>query len=333
MIDDFGENIPFEELDDCCQKEVLQNRRNKEVTASLRTSDRSNIRLDMQSSVLFNKKKCECCSSSKDYELLSRLRKDALSCLPCVVDEVQDEFDSESDDDELLDSFVSPEEEQRKLEFAEKQMNLNNAQSFGLGYHLEDSVQHITSDVAGGMIVIAHVYNSNEILCAKLDLALEDISTKYIGAKFRRVPYSEMLFNNNFLGSYGVSSGNVTKRGSLLCFRNKTLCGSVSLTELSFEDTLYIEEVTKFLDNAGVLSTDIPLEALTNMSAEGRRAPGIDSDEEEEDGAQAYCDDPDCTKRYIHEHIGQPMKAASFLLEQQTTTGMEALGRNFLTQL
>jgi hypothetical protein len=51
-----------------------------------------------------------------------------------------------------------------------------------------------------------------------------------------------------------------------------------------------------------------------------------DSDEEKE--LEVFCDDPDCTKRYAHEHVN---KSVSFL--QSHSKGTEALAHNALLRL
>ena len=39
---DGEDELPFDELDPCCQKEILEQRHKKEVNSQLRTVDRSN---------------------------------------------------------------------------------------------------------------------------------------------------------------------------------------------------------------------------------------------------------------------------------------------------
>jgi hypothetical protein len=86
---------------------------------------------------------------------------------------------------------------------------------------------------------------------------------------------------------------------------------------------LYTQEVMKLLNGAGVLTEDFPLEILL---AAGPKKLLMNASEEEEGGeaGQAYCDDPDCTKKYAHEHIGGANRTATFLLGGRTE-GSEAL--------
>jgi hypothetical protein len=45
------DDLEFDELDPCCQKEIVDKRRKAEISAQLRTIDRSNDRLDARRTV------------------------------------------------------------------------------------------------------------------------------------------------------------------------------------------------------------------------------------------------------------------------------------------
>jgi hypothetical protein len=321
MLDEFGAEIAFEDLDDCCQKEVLQKRRHNAVTAALRTDDRSNRRFDLQANVFCSAKRiCACCSSSADYPLLSSIRdKEKISG---AVNDAVEEASEDGSDDEFLDAeFISTHEQERKDEFMRFQERAAVAESYGLRSHLEDSLAHVRDDILSGLSVVLHVYNRNELLCAKLDLFLEEIATKYIGTKFRRLEYTADLSERTPLASCAVKSSDVSPLGSLLCFRGKQLAVTMEVGQFGEDDVLYTQEVMKLLNGTGVLTDEVPLEILLDAKKLSKIAT---TEEEGNEASQAFCDDPDCTKKYAHEHIGGSNRTATFLLGARTQ-GSEAL--------
>lgn len=332
MIDDFGEEIPFEELDDCCQKDVLERRHNQRLKKELRVGDRSYERFDLQATVFFNKSKCACCSEPVDYTLLRQLRSEKASfCVPSQrVEEDREEPESESDDELLDDDFVSPLEQQRKQEFVQYQEKLQIAQSYGYACHVEDSLEHILGDINAGLDMVIHVYNSSEIICAKMDLLLEDLSTSTLGTKFRRIRYMKDMTEGRYMGAFSVKSGDVSPSGCILCFRGKTLCASSRNEAFAEGSTLFDDDVRKFLDNARMITTELPLDRLL---AAGRGTQTTRSaEEEEEEVFERFCDDPNCTKRYLHEHVGRGASTASFLMDERSD-GMAALGTRSLQRI
>jgi hypothetical protein len=238
-----------------------------------------------------------------------------------------DEPTSESDsDDEFLDTaFISAHEQQLKDEYIRFQEKAAVAESYGLRSHLEDSLSHVRDDILSGLSVVLHVYNRNELLCAKLDLFLEELATKYIGTKFRRLAYTADLNERTPLESCGVKNSDISPFGTVLCFRGKKLMVTMEVSQFGEDGTLYAQEVMKLLNGAGVLTEEVPFEILLGA---GSKKMSKTAGDEEEDGeaSQAYCDDPDCTKRYAHEHIGGGAagRTATFLLGARTA-GSEAL--------
>jgi hypothetical protein len=322
MIGEDGEEIPFEELDGCCQKEVLSKRRHKAVTAKLRVGDKSFARIDERNRVLKNvwkESQCPCCKDSQDYELLAKLRARRDEAMFCsVIDgaaggrgsEPLSDSESDSDfDDDILASF----ENDRKMQFEMQRQKFETAQSLGFACHLEDSIDHISSEVALGLPIVVHIYNAGSLVCGKLDLLMEALSMKYIGTRFRRLAYSGEVAASDTLLAYGVQSSSFTARGSILCFQSKFLkVASATLEPFVYEDDILEGEVERFLSAAHMLEQEPPNPLMF--------AGTIIAPPEEEDDEQVYCEDPDCTRRYPHEHIGRKNVAGvssvpSFLLD------------------
>ena len=110
-----------------------------------------------------------------------------------------------------------------------------------------------------------------------------------------------------------------------------------ALTNYSKEFGEHPEDVTrnliKYLDFAHVLQSGFPDIRIIFPENSTMKPSNVDYEVEEE--ADRYCDDPDCLKRYPHEHVGrrsnQPGVAnttASFLL--RNNEGEEALAPNLL---
>lgn len=336
MIDEFGDEVAFEELDSCCQKEVLTHRRNREVTSKLRESDPSNSRLDLQRSAMSNLWKtplCECCSASSDYPLLAQLRNKRMVSEQMYCQEVSppsagEESDSDFDDDD----FLSAAEQERRLEFVTLQQTITIAKGIGYGSHLEDSVDHVVVAISLGLPVVLHIVCTDETLCGELDLKLESLSLKYLGTRFRRLRYSRSsaVDAEQKLQVFGVSSKNITADGCLLCFQNKYL-SAVSNTFQEFSDgsIVFEPDLVKYLDAARVLSVDVPLAFCAQLQERTVTKAGEDEAEKEE----AYCDDPECTRRYAHEHVGGAQKKAASYMSSDNAAGSEALAKNALFTL
>ena len=74
----------LDELDPCCQKEIIQNRKEKRIKEVLSKTDRSNQRNKIRDKILSNQvclasNDCSCCMSPKlfDYPLLITLRENS----------------------------------------------------------------------------------------------------------------------------------------------------------------------------------------------------------------------------------------------------------------
>jgi hypothetical protein len=352
MQDEFGDHVPFEELDSCCQKEVIHRRRYNEVTAKLRTGDRSYERLDVVRNV-WKGMQCGCCRVSQDYPILNRLRmqRESMQQDPSEAKENED-AESESDSD-FDDDFISTFEQERKDEMEKFRFNTENSKAMGFASHLEDSLEHVASDIVGGMTVVLHLCNSNEELCGEMDLLLERLSAKYLGTRFRRVLYDDISTNLSAkMSTLGILGFNkhiefVSAQGTLLCFRGASLVTSTSSLSIftNSDGELYEAEVVKYLDGAGVLETEVSSQTwcifTAGAGAAGARA-GLFSrrnEDNEDDGITAatdremYCDDPECTKRYAHEHVGGAKNKAATFMMSDSTQGTEALAKNAFMKL
>ena len=76
----WDDNLPLDELDPFCQKEIESERRKTSISKELRKTDRSNVRNDLVQTVFGNygnnNGRCGCCSKpSVDYPLLAQLKK------------------------------------------------------------------------------------------------------------------------------------------------------------------------------------------------------------------------------------------------------------------
>ena len=160
MIDDFGDELPFEELDPCCQKEVLERKHYNEVSKKLRRTDQSQIRLDLRNKTFSNVWKdsnCICCTKGlTDYYLLAQLKQQQQLEYDELIlknDKLNESNDSQlSDNDSDLDDseFISEFEIEQRLKFEEYQETLKKAKTYGFGIHVEDTIDHIIYEILLG---------------------------------------------------------------------------------------------------------------------------------------------------------------------------------------
>jgi len=348
MIDDFGCEVPFEQLDPCCQKEVVNRQRHKEVTSILRATDRSQVRLDLLNNT-WSRGTCSCCSTSQDYRLLATLRAQERAELErsnrSENSRTKDDTDVsiDSDDDSLDDDdFKSEYELEQARRFEEHRLDVIRAQSMGLGRHVEDSLEHISADISSSSIqgtipTVVHVFNPSVVACGAMDLLLEKLSEKYLGTRFRRVAYSTDLSSQQLWSSVGVhNSSRSSSDGSLLCFAQKRLnTMMLSFDDFTCGDMLLPEEVIKFLHNSKVLCVELPLILPPPIGA-SNSSDSSRLHEKESVEAESYCDDPDCTKRYAHEHIGVRVAGSGSSIFRSGAldgSGQEVFARNELLRL
>ena len=319
-----NDELPYEELDPCCQREVDNNRRNARITSELRQYDRSNHRLDLKKAVMGNlrlKSSCACCTSTTlmDYPLLVATRekiKMGNKTLD-ISNEVKDSGDdgigdgesSEEEDefDALLNEAMTPYEMERFHAVQEMKSRVELAQSMGYGLHREDTVDHLLDMIVSeNERVVCHVFDPSSLSCAYMDVILEDLAQKYLGTRFRRIPQSSL---SRLQTKFPLSS----QHTSLLCFIDGSLEHFSSIDTFGAGSDIYIHDVEKFLDHAHVLSDEVVVP----------NCPGNAEDEEVDDG-ERYCDEPGCLRRFAHEHVGSSF---SFL------SSSEALPPNRLQSL
>jgi hypothetical protein len=342
--DIFDEELPFDELDPCCQKEIINNQKKKEVNSKLRNIDRSQKRLDLRKNVFqFYGGQCICCEIQPiDYEALRSFKqKMELSSSKQIGKDVDSEDDEDSDDDLLLDDIPLTEEEQSRLLFANKhQADLETAKGYGLGVYLEDSPNHLVDFAANPSVpLVLHIYQPSSELSAIIDYHIEkSFCELYLGTIFRRIPYSHGFLSNESIQEWQKHLSNANDL--LICFKsNQILSCQSNLSEFGEHADDIFRNLKKFLEFSNVLEKELP--HPSQLFPKGQSPEELQKQrEEDEEEIARYCDDPDCIKRYPHEHIGKALNnlksnqstAPSFLASNRRI-GEEALAPDLLRRL
>lgn len=304
------DELPYDEMDPCCQKEIDAAAKRTRVTAELRQYDRSNDRLDVQGAVLGNVREalhCECCVVMREYPLLRETRRITVDKRVVISDQSDDLAESDSDVDSLLDDMpLTAYEQERLLATKEQERKQRQAETMMFGVHVEDSVQHIQRMLSEGAPLVCHLYDPTSSKSAYLDLILERIATRHLGTRFRRAPMALALV-------FAATNGIHTTSATLTCFKGSTLLQSIAIDDLGLSSESFLGDVERFLDLAGVLSNEVFCSVSTRSLAE--------SLQEEDEKEAAFCDEPGCGRRFAHEHVGGK-SGASFLADS------EALGVN-----
>ena len=319
------DELPYEELDPCCQREIDDNRRNLQIKYELRRYDRSNHRLDIQKAVLGNLQlktsTCICCNHGiKDYPLLVSLRErfkgekaETASLMEGrdsgVRDMGQDDQNSNDDDDEfddLLNEVMTPYEVERMNAVKEIQSKVESARAMGYGVHHEESVEHLMTMISDQERVVCHIYDPSSLSCAYMDVILENLAAKYFGTRFRRIPVSS-------LPRLKVNLDIPLSESGLLCFMDGSLIHSSSIHAFGIENDIYLNDVERFLDHTHILSQEVFVSTRY-----------LNEEAEERDEAEKYCDEPGCGRRFAHEHVGSGF---SFL------SASDALPKNHMQSL
>lgn len=341
------DTLPFDELDPCCQKEILNKKRQKEVKSKLRTVDRSNQRWDAGNSVFTKVNfgwKCICCEENKGYDALLRFKASIPeSDTPVMKDSISSlykdsgEDDSEDDLDELLNDFNIPITvyEVERIQRVQKRLcDEELATQYGLNKHVEDSPVHIQQyvDQSNHIPLILHIYQSDSIQSAKVDYLLESkICRLYLGSRFRRIALSTLRLAGSSNPSHPwITDSLLERKGNILCFQAKKLAYSFDRLEELGEHIDDVERnLLRHLHNTHCLREELPGSELLQMLS---RELGMKSSETEEaEEEDRYCDDPGCVKQYPHEHVGKASNSASFARVKQE--GMEALASNTFLRL
>lgn len=331
------DGIPFELLDPCCQKDILERRRNKDIKDRLSTTDPSLKKERHIESVfngLFKVNTCHTCGSPKDYALLTEMRHEAERT--CDMGDKPDEAEKlcgDSGDELLDDEFESDYELELKAKLLERSRFQQSMEKFGLGIHSEDSVTHIMQHIESGARVIVHIYDPNSVDCAKLDLSLESAAKRYLYTRFRR---ATVFTCKELCVKYGLPMSTQL----LACFiDNSVSTYTAALRELVPNGEICSSNLYRYLENSkAAVNNDVDdgIAALSALEL-SRAAAQIDhkvSDGEEEDDLNDYCDEPGCDKRYSHTHIGASAGRDGLRNPFSTNiAGSEALGKNYFGKL
>lgn len=330
----FAEKLPYDELDPCCQREIDENTKYNEVTRYLREHDRSTARLDIKKRAVASLRsfKCECCHNSKDYPILAKLR--SLTVVKEATIITSDKENDSEEDSDIDSEFLTPYEIERMNQVKVQIERIEKAKLLGFATHIEDSIEHICRDLKSTSTpIILHLYDPDSSLCGALDLTLETLAPRFIGSKFRRLAYAPHLRENPSLQEYQKVFSNIDASNSqhaLICFANKAISAyTYSYSEFCDlnNDVVHSADLETFLDRAHVLASEVSAEDMKYY----RSVDELNEDDEEESAAEKnrFCDDPDCTRFFPHEHIGSSSSgngAASFMRVAQT--GEEALASN-----
>lgn len=313
------ESLPLaDQLDPCCQKELETLKKASVVNRQLRAVDRTYERFDIQQKLFADTKRvdyrmfsCYCCAAEKeDYEALARIRLPvnkgiSSSGLALTSDDANDSLsDSESEDDELMKSLQEIQQEQLQSERKKIEQRLL------MGYlkHKEDSVSHLSQLIKNGELLILHAYFETSELDAQLDLFFENIAPRYQGSKFRRIAFnteSVNFFNQCKVSSSVIDDAFRRKCGIVIIFSNQGFKTCQQIEYFCSDSELLETEVMSFLNNTNSLQVSFPERLLENIERknyydEENETMNVDDGEEER-----FCEDPDCTKRYPHEHVGR----------------------------
>jgi hypothetical protein len=330
--------LPFDELDPCCQREIESRRRETAVTRELRKGDRSNERNDIISTVFtcFNRyKSCGCCKDTPaDYALLSELKmlQEHEHHSAYELDNNRGEDDEEDSDDEFFRELDEPTpfEQQRLHEIKAAAERFEAAKKMGYGIHRDDSVQHIGDMIRQGQVVLCHICDTNSIICARIDLALESLARKYLGTVFRRLNNKSTFSGasdeaQRFRSEWRISDNSDANSPCLVVFsggdlmlvtssldrfvdpaERYTTVGEVDVGADS--QSVTVSELEKFLDQARALLLAPPswmgMES-TSILRSIRAEDGEDDDGEDGRPTSSYCGHPGCERNFPHEHVGE----------------------------
>jgi hypothetical protein len=342
--DQFDDELPFDELDPCCQKEIINERKKKEVNSKLRKVDRSTKRTDLQKTVFsFLGVNCACCQQQPfDYDAL-RVFKSKMAATEYqrqTSNQIQGDDDEEDDDDSLLNDIPLTEEEQLRIQQVNQHLlDLEKARKYGVGVYKEDSLLHILELASNPTVpLVLHLYQPHSPHSAMIDYYLETIFCEaYLGTRFRRMPFSiDLLTNDSINENWKKSFANANdllvciKSNDILCCQNKNFA-----LEFGDHPDDVLRNLNKWLEASHCLVKELPHPSQLFPSANGS-LNNFGEEEEEEDLEEVirYCEDPDCIKRFPHEHVGKSSSSsASFLFSNNRQGEDEVLAPNLMRRL
>jgi hypothetical protein len=355
-------------LDSCCQREIESNRKISALQSTLRRHDRIALAERRRRNVIPNLsfgEGCRCCydpeSDGGEYGALMELREANLTekiitnadetndYIPSTQKEDDKESNYSDDDSEfdfLLDETIPGQNELEQERLQELQlcaMIRDSARQHGFGAHRQFHPARLLHAAGLGMggirgnraaaippAVVVHLYDPDSVLCASLDLYLEEIAEHiYKGTKFMRSNgRSTLAMNANLVKESLPKLNSDTGIPALIAVKDGVVVSFCPISSLGSEREGRIEEhaVEQWLDNAGVLLRDVPLEfedycrvrpeedaLIENMMREKAR---LDEMKHEE----IYnCGVPGCQKTFYHEHVGVANEVQSGLLVDKDT--------------
>jgi hypothetical protein len=334
------DGVPFEFLDPCCQKDVLEQERNKKLKARLATTDPSlkkERQIESVFSGVFKSPTCHtCCSGPSDYALLAQLREevaweDEQGQRGGGDDEADDGEggDSDESDIDLDDGFESAYEIELKAKLLERTLVMREKEKLMLGIHIEDSVAHTMSYINQAAKIIVHIYDPSSLLCAKLDISLENAAKRYSATRFRRVP---MFDAAEMCQKYSLPPHTPV----LVCFAEKCVSSfTTDFLELIPDGEINSNDFFRFLDNSKVaIDKDLDGDATLSMSMNAALLAGKalqnDNDSGSDEDSKKFCDSVGCAKKYAHTHIGE---GGGNPFSSGGGAGSEALGKDYFTKL
>ena len=316
--------LPLDELDPCCAKEIKLESEKARIGGELRKTDRSMLRYDLKQAAFDNFRngnQCKCCKVSEDYYLLLKLRKEEECRRRSDVENVQECIEEDGGDDNYDDDDVdfglacyTDYEVAAMEEMKSRALAYERAKLAGFGVHIEQSATHIQQKLIPRMkYIILHVYNSNSLLQARMNLHLESLSAKFIGTAFRRIetgPAAADLLTKlqgspvhlNTAVYEAVSNSNREGLGCLVAITDGSIFAcTTQLNAFGDDEELVSTEFDKWLDHAGVLTTDLPETLLSHFKADRENDDG---ENEEGEDLRSFCDMAGCDRDYPHEHVG-----------------------------
>lgn len=333
--------LPLDDLDPCCQKEILLERNRAAVTKKLRRHDKLNLRNNAVSSVFSGPQKyaeCLCCrSQSEDYFLLAEVRRRlGTQEKSTLVESHEYSVEEESDEDDemwagLEFGAMLPEEKERLFIMQEKASLLQNASKMGFSKHMEDSIQHVNDMILEGRSIVCHFNDINFVACAYIDHALEILAAKYLGTLFRRIKVTDV--SDTFRTTWNCPFNVEIPTACLVVFTNGALTScTFDLLQFGEENAtkddavcIYVDELEKYLDHAGSLHLSGP-ETLLQY---GNQRISYENDSDSGDETEAYCDIVGCGRYFPHEHVGEKGGSSIIGSSSASNAGSEALPDNW----
>jgi hypothetical protein len=220
-----------------------------------------------------------------------------------VEDEIagSDDQDEENDDFGLEDdTYISPYEQAIREQFEAAQEDLRRRKALGYCVHTEDSAGHVSHCIDGHENVAVHLYSPDEVLCAKLDLALENLAQKHTSTRFRRVAIASAT---PLLEKYVL-----VREPQLACFVGGHLVASfANLEQLIPDGDIFSSDLVRHLGSSGVLDGDA-FRRIFDMKERtgGLTSPGDGNESDESDGYDEevrFCEVKGCFMQYAHSHV------------------------------